>query len=101
MNAMRKRQRDNLFSSIFGGLFYPWLIFKGKIMLAVVHAGTIPMVLVMIACLWMSIHSILEATRLLSLRKKVLNGEETGSGRNWKKRASLYHANNILRRHCI
>lgn len=100
MNAMRKRQRDNLFSSVFWGLFYPWLIFKGKIMLAVVHAGTIPMVLVMIACLWMSIHSIVEATKLIRLRKKVLNGEETGSGANWKKRAGLYHANNIIRR-CI
>lgn len=69
-------------------------------MLAVVHAGTIPMVLVMIACLWMSIHSIVEATKLIRLRKKILNAEETGSGANWKKRAGLYHANNIIRR-CI
>ncbi|MBO5069506.1 MAG: DUF2812 domain-containing protein [Roseburia sp.] len=100
MNAMRKRQRDNLFSGIFFGLFYPWLIFKGKIMLSVIHVGTIPMVLVMIACLWMSIHSIVESTKLIRLRKKVINGEETGSGHNWKKRTALYHANNIIRR-CI
>lgn len=100
MNAMRKRQRANLFSGIFWGLFYPWLLFKGKIMLSVVHVGTIPMLLAMIACLWMSIHSIVEAVKLIRLRKKILNGEETGSGCNWKRGAGRYHANNIIRR-CI
>lgn len=100
MNAMRKRQRDNLFSSIFFGLFYPWLIFKGKIMISIVHIGTIPMVLIMIACLWMSINSIVSAVKLIKLRKKILNGEETGSGINWKKGAWIYHANNVLRR-CV
>ncbi|MBR5248001.1 MAG: DUF2812 domain-containing protein [Lachnospiraceae bacterium] len=98
MNAMRKRQRDNLLSGIFWGLFYPWLLFKGKIMLAVIHAGTFPMLPVMIACVWMSIHSVIQAVRLIQLRKKVLQGEETGSGHNWKKKAKGYHANNILRR---
>lgn len=100
MNAMRKRQRANLFSGIFWGLFYPWLLFKGKIMLSVVHVGTIPMLLAMIACLWMSIHSIVEAVKLIRLRKKILNGEETGSGCNWKRGVGRYHANNIIRR-CI
>ena len=100
MNAMRKRQRDNLFSSVFFGLFYPWLLFKGKMMLSIVHVGTIPMVLIMIGCLWMSIHSIVGAVKLIKLRKKVLNGEETGSGSNWKKGIWVYHANNILRR-CV
>ena len=98
MNAMRKRQRDNLFSGIFWGLFYPWLLFKGKTMMAVIHAGTIPMLLVMIACVWMSIHSVIHAVRLIQLRKKVLQGEETDSGHNWRKKAKGYHANNILRR---
>ena len=100
MNAMRKRQRDNLFSSIFFGLFYPWLIFKGKMMLSIVHVGTIPMVLIMIACLWMSIHSIIGAIKLMKLRKKVMEGEETGSGSDWRKGTWIYHANNIIRR-CV
>ena len=100
MNAMRKRQRDNLFSSVFFGLFYPWLLFKGKMMLSIVHVGTIPMVLIMIGCLWMSINSIVGAVKLIKLRKKVLNGEETGSGSNWKKGTWVYHANNVLRR-CV
>lgn len=100
MNAMRKRQRDNLFSSVFFGLFYPWLLFKGKMMLSIVHVGTIPMVLIMIGCLWMSINSIVGAVKLIKLRKKVLNGEETGSGSNWKKGIWVYHANNVLRR-CV
>lgn len=98
MNAMRKRQRDNIFSGVFWGLFYPWLLFKGKIMMSIVHVGTIPMLLVMIACLWMSIHSIVGAIKLIQLRKKILNGEETGSGEHWKKKSWRYHANNIMRR---
>ena len=98
MNAMRKRQRDNIFSGVFWGLFYPWLLFKGKIMMSIVHVGTIPMLLVMIACLWMSIHSIVGAIKLIQLRKKILNGDETGSGDNWKKKSWGYHANNIIRR---
>ena len=100
MNAMRKRQRDNIFSGIFWGLFYPWLLFRGKIMLAVIHVGTIPMLLFMTACLWMSLHSIVGAVKLIKLRKKILNGEETGSGSNWKQGAGRYHANNIIRR-CV
>ena len=100
MNAMRKRQRDNIFSGVFWGLFYPWLLFKGKIMLSIIHIGTIPMILIMIACLWMSIHSIVNAAKLISLRKKVLQGEETGSGKNWKKGEVLYHIRKILRR-CV
>ncbi len=98
MNAMRKRQKDSIFSAVFFGLFYPWLIFKGKVMLSVIHVGTIPMLLVMLACLWMSIHSIVVAAKLIRLRKKVLNGEETGSGSKWKKGVWRYHANNIIRR---
>ena len=98
MNAMRKRQRENLFSAIFWGLLNPWLLFRGKIMLAVVHLGTIPMALIIIALWWKIIHSVVEAAKLIRLRKKVLNGEETGSGSNWKKGAGRYHANNIIRR---
>ena len=98
MNAMRKRQRDNIFSGIFWGLFYPWLLFRGKTMLAIIHVGTIPMLVFMTACLWMSIHSIVSAVKLIRLRKKILNGEETGSGSNWKQGAGRYHANNIIRR---
>ena len=69
-------------------------------MLAVIHVGTIPMLLFMTACLWMSLHSIVGAVKLIKLRKKILNGEETGSGSNWKQGAGRYHANNIIRR-CV
>jgi len=100
MNAMRKRQRDNIISGVFWGLFYPWLLFRGKIMLAIIHVGTIPMLVFMTACLWMSIHSIVNAVKLIRLRKKILNEEETGSGSNWKQGAGRYHANNIIRR-CV
>lgn len=98
MNAMKKRQRDNIFNSIFWGIIYPFLLLRGKILLAMIHAGTVPIALMMIAGLWMSINSMVNAVKLIKLRKKVLNGEALGTGEAWKKREWLYHANNILRK---
>lgn len=98
MNAMRKRQRHNIFSTVFFGLYYMWVLLKEKIMLSFVHIGTISMTLMMTACLWMGIHSVVSAVKLIRLRKKILNGEEIGSGVNWKIKAKRYHANNIVRR---
>ena len=65
-----------------------------------IHAGTVPIVMMMIAGLWMSINSIIHAVKLLKLRKKVLQGEELGSGKEWRKGVWKYRINNILRR-CI
>lgn len=98
MNAMKKRQWDSIFNSVFFGLVYPYILLRGKVLLAMIHAGTVPVVLIMFATLWMSIHSIVQAVKLISLRKKVLREEVLGSGEDWKKGVRAYHANNILRR---
>lgn len=98
MSAMRKRQWENIFSGIFFMLVYPFLAVRGKLMLFTIHVGTIPTLLLVIAGLWMGIHSIVRAARLIQLRSKVRNGESCGSGPEWKKGRALYHANNILRR---
>lgn len=100
MNAMKKRQWDSIFNSIFWGFLYPLLLLRGKILLMMVHVGTRPIALMMIAGLWMSINSIVHAVKLMKLRKQVLNEESLGSGKEWKKGAWRYHANNILRR-CV
>ncbi len=100
MNAMKKRQRDNIVNSIFWGTIYPYLLLKGKILLTMIHIGTVPVVLMMIAGLWMCINSIVRAVKLIKLRKQVLQGGTLGSGKEWKKRVWIYHANNILRK-CV
>lgn len=100
MNSIKKRQKDNIFNSIFWGFIYPWLLLRGMVLSVMIHAGTLPIVLMMIAGLWMSINSIVQAAKLIKLRKHVLNGESLGSGTEWKKGVWKYHTNNILRR-CV
>lgn len=98
MNAMKKRQRDSIFNSVFFGIVNPYILLRGKILLTMIHMGTVPIVLIMLVALWMSIHSVVQAVKLISLRKKVLQEEVLGSGDDWKKGVRSYHANNLLRR---
>ena len=100
MNAMKKRQWDTIISMLFFSIVYPHLVINGKIIVSMVHIGTIPMGLVLVAIIWMTINSIVRAARLLKLRRKVLQGKPIGSGNEWRKGVWLYHINNILRK-CI
>ena len=98
MNAMKKRQKDNILNSLFYGIFYPWLIMRGKIILSMIHAGTLTISILLIAGLWMTFHSVIQAAKLIKLRKKVLNDQSLGSAKDWKKGVKAYFANNIFRK---
>lgn len=98
MDAMKKRQRDNVFKILCFVIIYPYLFLEGKFFLTTLHAGTLVVVIISMAVLWMIINSIVQAVKLTKLRKCVLNGEPLGSGKEWKKGVKFYHANNILRR---
>ena len=98
MNAMKKRQKDSIFNSLFYGLVFPWLIIRGKIILSMIHAGTWIISIILLAGLWMTFQSIFESVKLIKLRKKVLNNQSLGSGKDWKQRTRLYYANNIVRK---
>ena len=100
MNAMKKRQEDSIFSSLFFGIIYPYVLSRGKIILTMVHVGTVPITLAVVAGLWMTIHSIVRAVKLIKLRKQVLRGESLGSGKEWKKGMWVYHVTNTLRK-CV
>ncbi len=100
MNAMKKRQKDSIFNSLFFGIIYPYFLLRGKIILTMIHVGTVAIAIMTIAALWMTINSIVQAVKLIELRKQVLNGEALGSGKEWKKGVRGYHANNILRK-CV
>lgn len=98
MNTMKKRQRDNIFNSLFYGFVYPWLIMRGKIIMPMIHAGTFTISILILAGLWMTIHSISESVKLMNLRKKVLKGESLGSGKEWRNGTKGYFLGNILRK---
>lgn len=98
MNAMKKRQKDNIFNSLFYGIVYPWLIIRGKIILSMIHAGTWIISILLLAGLWMTFHSIFESVKLIKLRKKVLNGQSLGSGNDWRRGTRWYFINNVFRK---
>lgn len=98
MDFMKKRQWDNIFTSIFALIFYPWLWLRGRIFMAMVHLGTIPIIIMAATILWTSIHSITNAVKLIKLRKQVLEGGPLGTGKDWKHGIPMYHINNIIRR---
>ena len=70
MNAMKKRQKDNIFSMLFFAIIYPYMIMGGKILMSMIHIGTIPMTLVLISVIWMAVNSIIRAVKLIKLQKK-------------------------------
>lgn len=98
MDDVKKRQRDNVIKILCFLVIYPYFFLDGEFFLTTFHAGTPVVLIISIAILWMIIHSIVQAVKLSKLRKRVLNGEDLGSGKKWKKGVKLYHANNILRR---
>ena len=98
MDAVKKRQRDNVIKILCFLVIYPYIFLDGNVFLTTFHAGTPVVLIISMAILWMIIHSIVQAVKLTKLRKRVLNGESLGSGKEWKKGVKLYHANNILRR---
>ena len=98
MNAMKKRQRDIIWSMIFYTIVYPYIVMRGKILMPMIHIGTIPMALIMVAIIWMAANSIFRALKLMRLRKKVLDGGPFVSGSEWRKGRSLYHLSNIFRK---
>ena len=98
MDAVKKRQRDNVIKILCFLVIYPYIFLDGNVFLTTFHAGTPVVLIISIAILWMIINAIVQAVKLTKLRKRVLNGESLGSGKEWKKGVRFYHANNILRR---
>lgn len=98
MDAVKKRQRDNVIKILCFLVIYPYIFLDGNVFLTTFHAGTPVVLIISMAILWMIINAIVQAVKLTKLRKRVLNGESLGSGKEWKKGVRFYHANNILRR---
>ena len=98
MNAMRKRQRDNIVSAVLTTVLYPWLAVRGKIFLTMIVAGTVPVLLLLLAVLGIGIFSVARAVKLMKLKKCILRGEEPGTGSDWKKGRTRYWVESVLRK---
>lgn len=97
MNAMKSRQWDNLIRCFLWGIVYPYVTLHGNFMLAMVGIGTIPVGIMMLAVLFLTAVPIVNAVKLIRLRKKVLEGKLFGSGNGWRKGVWKHCAVNVLR----
>lgn len=97
MNAMKSRQWDNLFRCFAWGIVYPYVTLHGNFMLAMVGIGTIPVGMMILAVLFLAGVPIVNAVKLMRLRKKVSEGKTIGSGNGWRKGIWKHCAVNVLR----
>ena len=97
MDAMKSRQWDNLIRCFMWGIVYPYVTLHGKIMLAMVGIGTIPVGFMILAVLYLLGVPMVNAVKLIQLRKKVSEGKTFGSGTEWRKGVWKQCAVNVLR----
>ncbi|MBQ8548057.1 MAG: DUF2812 domain-containing protein [Lachnospiraceae bacterium] len=97
MNAMKSRQWDNLIRCFLWGIVYPYVTLHGNFMLAMVGIGTIPVGLMMLGVLFLVAVPMVNAVKLMRLRKKVAEGKPLGSGNGWRKGIWKHCAVNVLR----
>jgi len=97
MNAMKSRQWDNLIRCFLWGIVYPYVTLHGNFMRAMVGIGTIPVGLMMLGVLFLVAVPMVNAVKLMRLRKKVAEGKPLGSGNGWRKGIWKHCAVNVLR----
>ncbi len=97
MNAMKSRQWSNLTNCLMWGIVYPYVTLHGNFMLAMVGIGTIPVGLMMLGVLFLVAVPMVNAVKLIRLRKKVSEGKPLGSGNGWRKGVWKYRVVNVLR----
>lgn len=97
MNAMKSRQWDNLIRCLMWGIVYPYVTLHGNFMLAMVGIGTIPVGFMILAVLFLVAVPVVNAVKLIRLRKKVSEGKTFGSGTEWRKGVWKQCTVNVLR----
>lgn len=97
MDAMKSRQWDSIIRCLMWGIVYPYVTLHGNIMLAMVGIGTIPVGFMILAVLSLVAVPMVNAVKLIRLRKKVSEGEPFGSGKGWRKGIWKQCAVNVLR----
>ncbi len=97
LDAVRRRERAAVVSSLFWALVYPVIAMRGHVLLTMIQAGTIFILLGLALLLWQLVTSIARAFHLGRLRRKLLEQGALDHRRDWRRRAARYRVSRVLR----
>lgn len=90
MNALHRSQRFNIIWMSIWIIVYLALVFTSQPFLSMVNRGSLISISLVLCVVIFIVTDLVKAVSLYRLRKKILDGEDLGSGTNWKKGARIY-----------
>lgn len=96
MKMVQKRQYNSLFNCVLWMILYPLLKKNGAVVLPMLYMKSWFFLFSAVLILWFFFGSVRKLIHYTRLRKKLKNGEQLNREKNWKKRAWLYPAKNVL-----
>ena len=90
MNSLHRSQRFNIIWMSIWIIVYLALVFTSQPFLSMVNRGSLISISLVLCVVIFIVTDLVKAVRLYRLRKKILDGEDLGSGTNWKKGARIY-----------
>lgn len=90
MNSLHRSQRFNIIWMSIWIIVYLALVFTSQPFLSMVNRGSLISISLVLCVVIFIVTDLVKAVSLYRLRKKILDGEDLGSGTNWKKGARIY-----------
>lgn len=90
MNSLHRSQRFNIIWMSIWIIVYLALVFTSQPFLSMVNMGSLISISLVLCVVIFIVTDLVKAVSLYRLRKKILDGEDLGSGTNWKKGARIY-----------
>lgn len=90
MSALHKSQCFNIIWMSIWIIVYLALILTSQPFLSMVNRGSLISIVLVLSVILFIVTGLVKAVSLYRLRKKILDGEDLGSGINWKKGARIY-----------
>lgn len=90
MNSLHRSQRFNIIWMSIWIIVCLALVFTSQPFLSMVNRGSLISISLVLCVVIFIVTDLVKAVSLYRLRKKILDGEDLGSGTNWKKGARIY-----------
>ena len=90
MNSLHRSQRFNIIWMSIWIIVYLALVFTSQPFLSMVNRGSLISIALVLCVIIFIVTDLVKAVSLFWLRKKILDGEDLGSGTNWEKGARIY-----------
>ena len=97
LDAVRRRERAAVVSSLFWALVYPAVAIRGNFLLTMIQAGSGFILLGLGLLLWLLASSVARAVLLGRLRRKLLEQGALDHRKDWRQRAARYRVGRVLR----